>query len=205
MVRGDLRRAVVGLACAALVCGAGLAHAGDAVAATTLDQPALPTFAFAAPPPEQSPWTGLYVGTQVFAVSGGKGVRGGVGGGGYAGYNRELANNWVIGVEAGAGYTPSFLKASPFRGYNYAEATARIGYDMGRLMPFVTIGGGVLRPNGRSLGGFTDTTNSMNDLFNSTGDLRGYGTAGAGFAYKLTPNTTVELEVQAYRGNGFVP
>lgn len=179
------------------------ARASDAVVGHDLSKPALPTFALVAPPPDPSPWTGLSIGTEVFALSGGKGVRGGVGGGGYVGYDREFPNNWVIGVQGSAGYAPSLFSSSPFRGYNYAEASTRIGYDMGRLMPFVTIGGGVARPNGR-VSGYTDPANSMSDLFNSDGDLRGYGTAGAGFAYKLTPNTTVELAVQAYRSNGFV-
>jgi outer membrane immunogenic protein len=110
----------------------------------------------------------------------------------------------VIGVQGSVGYTPSFFKHSLYRGYNYADAQMKIGYDMGRLMPFLTIGGGVARPNGRMLDGYSGTTNSMNDLFNSTANLRGFGMAGAGFAYKLTPNTTVELAVQAYRGNGFI-
>ena len=169
-------------------------------AAAGIDEPALPSFALAAPPTAPSPWTGLYVGSELFAVGGGKNVRGGFGGGGYIGYDREFDNNWVLGVEGSAGYTPSFLKQSPFRGYNYAEAAVRVGYDLGRVMPFVTLGAGGLRPNGRTFDGYSGTANSITDLFNSDGDLRGYGTVGAGFAYKLTANTTVELAVQAYRG-----
>lgn len=169
--------------------------------AADLNQPALPTFALNAPPTEPSPWTGLYVGTEVFGVSGSKGVHGGFGGGGYLGYNREFDNNWVVGVQAGAGYSPSAFNWA-YRGFNYAEVDARIGYDMGRLMPFVTVGGVAARPNGRTLGGFGRTDAALNDLFSSDRDLQGFGTVGAGFAYRLTPNTTVELGVQAYRGNG---
>lgn len=202
--QSKLTTAACGILLAILAVGLTPARASDAVADVDLSKPTLPFFAFVQPPPDPSPWTGLSIGTEVFAVSGGKGVRGGVGGGGYVGYDREFANNWVIGVEGSAGYAPSFFSSSPFRGYNYAEASTRVGYDMGRLMPFVTIGGGIARPNGRTTTGYTDPANSMSDFFNSDGDLRGYGTAGAGFAYKLTPNTTVELAVQAYRSNGFV-
>lgn len=184
---------------AVVVAAAGLRPA----LATDLGQPALPTFATVAPPSEPSPWTGLYVGTEVFGFSGGKGVRGGFGGGGYAGYDREFDNNWVIGVQGGAGYSPAVFNRS-FRGFNYADVEARVGYDMGRLMPFVTVGGVAVRPSGRTLGGLGDTNGALNDLFNSSGDLRGFATVGAGFAYRLTPNTTVELAVQTYRGNGFV-
>jgi hypothetical protein len=171
--------------------------------ATDLAQPTLPTFALAPPPPEPSPWTGLYVGTEVFGISGGKGVRGGFGGGAYAGYDHEFDNNWVVGVQGGIGYSPSVFNWST-RGFNYADVEARVGYDMGRLMPFLTVGGVVARPNGRTLGGVGDTTGAVNDLFGSTRDLQGFATVGAGFAYKLTPNTTVELAVQTYRGNGVV-
>jgi hypothetical protein len=171
--------------------------------AADLNQPALPTFALNAPPSEPSPWTGLYVGTEVFGVTGSKGVRGGFGGGAYVGYDREFDNNWVVGVQAGAGYSPSVFSWA-YRGFNYADVQARIGYDMGRLMPFVTVGGVVARPNGRTLGGLGGTNAALNDLFSASGDLRGFGTIGAGFAYQLTPNTTVELAVQAYRGNGVI-
>ena len=180
-----------------------LSAIGGAALGADLGQPTLPTFALEAPPAEPSPWAGLYVGTEVFAITGSKGVRGGFGGGGYVGYDRELANNWVVGVQAGAGYSPSVFNWA-YRGFNYADLQARVGYDMGRLMPFVTIGGVVARPNGRALTGVSDTNGALNDLFNTNGDLRGFGTIGAGFAYKVTPNTTVELSVQAYHGNGLV-
>jgi hypothetical protein len=182
---------------------AGLLWGAGPALATDLSQPTLPTFATMTPPAEPSPWTGLYVGTEVFGISGGKGVRGGFGGGAYAGYDHEFDNNWVVGVQGGVGYSPSVFNWAA-RGFNYAEVEARVGYDMGRLMPFVTVGGVAARPNGRTLGGVGDSSAAFNDLFNSNGDLRGFATVGAGFAYKLTPNTTVELAVQTYHGNGFV-
>lgn len=185
-------------------CVAVLLAAMRPAVATDLNQPALPTFASTAPPGEPSPWAGLYVGTEVFAVSGGKGVRGGFGGGGFAGYRHEFDNNWVVGLEGGVGYSPSVFAWSA-RGFDYADVQAKVGYDMGRLMPFVTVGGVVARPSGRTLGGYGGANDAVNDLFNATGDLRGFATVGAGFAYQLTPNTTVELAVQTYRGNGIVP
>ena len=186
-----------GLLLAAAVAAGGTATAAD------LTQPALPPFAATAPPSDPSPWTGLYVGTEVFAVGGGKGVRVGFGGGGYAGYQREFDNNWVVGVQGGAGYAPGLFTWNA-RGFNYADVEARVGYDMGRLMPFVTVGGVVARPSGHGLGGYSGPDGAVNGLFASNGDLRGFATVGAGFAYQLTPNTTVEFAVQTYRGNGFV-
>ncbi|MDX7953636.1 hypothetical protein P7D22_20950 [Lichenihabitans sp. Uapishka_5] len=194
MVDGISKRLAAGLAMALLA-------SVRSATATELNQPALPTFALTAPAGEPSPWAGLYVGTEVFAVSGGKGVGGGFGGGGFAGYRHELDNNWVVGIEGGAGYAPSLFSGSR-RGFDYADVEAKVGYDMGRLMPFVTVGGLAARPSGRTLGGLGGTNDAVNDLFNASGDLRGYATVGAGFAYQLTPNTTVELAVQSLHGNG---
>lgn len=186
-----------------LLAATGMVAACSVAQASELSQPALPTFAATVPPSDPSPWTGLYVGTELFAVTGSKGVRGGFGGGAYAGYQHEFDNNWVVGVQGGVGYSPSVFNWA-YRGFNYANVEARVGYDMGRLMPFVTVGGVLARPNGRTLAGYGGADGALNDLFNSNGDLRGFATVGAGFAYQLTPNTTVELAVQTYRGNGFV-
>lgn len=172
-------------------------------AASGLGQPTLPTFALTVPPSDLSPWTGLYVGTEVFGVTGGKGVRGGFGGSGYAGYDREFENGIVLGVQGNLGYAPAVWKGSAATGFEFASTDVRVGYDMGRLMPFVTLGVGLAQPNLRS-SGYSGVNAVANDLFNSTGNLRGFETAGAGFAYKLTDKLTVELAVQAYHGNGFV-
>lgn len=183
-----------------MLAGIGVAQAAT-TAASDLSQPTLPTFALNAPPDQPSPWTGLYVGTEVLGFSGGKGVKGGFGGGAYAGYDRELDNGIVVGIQGTTGYSPGFFKHSP--GFEFATTDVRVGYDMGRFMPFVTAGVGLASPNGRSPG-YTGAANAATDLFNSSGDLRGFQSMGAGFAYKVTDKLTVELAVQAYRGNGFV-
>lgn len=159
--------------------------------------PTLPIFA-QNPSPEASRWSGLYVGTEIFGV-GGKGLKGGFGGGAYAGYSREFANNWVVGVKGSTGYTPSLLKFSPASGYDFASANLKAGYDMGRFMPFVTAGVGFAKPNLRSFG-FTGAAGAANDLFNDTGNLQTVGTIGAGVDYKITNDVSVELAVSAYRG-----
>lgn len=186
-----------------LACGIGTqAHAAASPAAANLDQPSLPTFALTAPPTDPSPWAGLYLGTEVFGISGGKGVKGGFGGGGYAGYNRELDNGIVVGVQGSVGYIPGLYKHAAVTGWSYGATDVTVGYDMGRLMPFVTAGVGLARPHFRS-SGYGGVNNAANDLFNSTGDLRAFETVGAGFAYKVTERLTVELAVQAFHGNGF--
>ena len=57
------------------------------------------------------PWSGLYVGTGISAW-GGKGVKGGVGGEGYLGYDHVFDNGVVVGVRASSGYEP-FLWSTP--------------------------------------------------------------------------------------------
>ena len=191
-----------------LLAGLGLwaasAQAASLPVATDLTSPTLPTFAQTTTPADPSPWTGLYVGSEVFAIGGSKGVRGGFGGAGYAGYDRELDNGVVVGLRGSAGYAPGFWSHSPVTGYNFVTTDVRIGYDMGQFMPFVIAGVGFAKPNVRSLGGYNGAVGSANDLFNSLGDLRSFQTVGAGFAYKFNEKVSVEVAVQAYRGSGFV-
>lgn len=191
-------------AAAALMWASPAALAGPAPAPGDLSAPALPTFALTAPPTGPSPWAGLYVGSEVFGIAGSKGIRGGFGGAGYAGYDHETDNGFVIGLQGTAGYTPSLFSHSRVTGYDFAATDVRVGYDMGRFMPFVTAGIGFARPNVRALGGYTGVADSATDLLSSRGDLRAFETVGAGFAYRVTNRLTVELAVQAFHGNGTV-
>ncbi len=85
-----------------------------------------------------SRWSGFYVGSEVFAVSGSGGLKGGVGGAAEAGYNHAFSNNVVLGVNTAVGYAPSLFRRSRYSGFDFATADVRVGYDMGRLMPYVT-------------------------------------------------------------------
>jgi outer membrane immunogenic protein len=185
------------------LCGASApAFADDVVT------PKLPTFALEQSPmpspgatsPATSPWTGLHVGTEVFAVSG-KGVKGGVGGALVAGYDRELPNNFVIGIDFATGYAPSVFRNGPYKGFDYAATTAKVGYDMGRLMPFVTTSFAIARPNITS-GGYLGATESANDLFNSSSRLQGAASVGAGFDYAVTDNLHMGLAVSVGTSRG---
>ncbi len=92
---------------------------------------------------EKNPWTGLTMGSEVVGVSGhGRGSRGGFGGDAFLGYNKEFDNNVVLGVRGSAGYMPGLSNYGP-RGYNFGMADMKLGYDMGRLMPYVTVGVGM--------------------------------------------------------------
>ena len=79
-----------------------------------LEASSLPLFAQNLQPKPQDPsiWSGLYVGSEVFAISG-KGVKGGFGGGGFIGYDHVFANDVVVGVRADVGYSPSLARWAP--------------------------------------------------------------------------------------------
>jgi opacity protein-like surface antigen len=151
---------------------------------------------------ERSIWSGLYVGTEMFGISGRHG-HGGVGGGGIVGYSHEFENNVVVGVQGGAGYTPAW-QPGRVSGYDYASATMKVGYDMGRFMPFVTTGVSLAGPSVFS-SGFAGTTDSINDLFNSSSGLRAFTTVGAGVDYAVTDKLHVGVAVTVGAGRGVMP
>ncbi|MBV9703094.1 MAG: hypothetical protein JO163_10220 [Methylobacteriaceae bacterium] len=182
-----------------VLCGFGLgAQAGDLPTA-------LPTLALD-PQPPPSIWSGFYVGTEMFAVAlrGAKGTKGLVGGAVTAGYNHEFANNLIVGIDTATGYAPTWFRRGPFRGFDYGAADVRIGYDLGRLTPYVTTGLVLAKPNFSPHAGYFGGSDSFNNLFNSAGDLRGSGTVGAGFDYAVTNRLHMGLGISVGTGNALV-
>jgi opacity protein-like surface antigen len=174
----------------ALACGLGVdARADDLPAAK------LPTLALNPQPLSASPWSGFYAGSELFAGAG-KGTKGLVGGSAFVGYNREFDNNLVLGIQASTGLTTGSYR-SRFVGYDFAATSVKLGYDMGRWMPFLTAGVALAKPNIRGGPGYAGASDSLNDLFNSRTDARVFGTVGAGFNYAITNNLSVGLAVSA--------
>ena len=178
-------------------------------------QEALPFFADDAAPSSKSPWyspdesahrwDGLTMGTEVFAGSGtGKGGRGGFGGDLHIGYLKELDNNVVVGIGASSGYAPSFTSFGP-KGYGFGMVDLKVGYDMGRLMPYVTFGVGreTAMPNGQGFSGL----DSVNNVFASHGPSATLTKVGAGFDYEVNEHLHIGAEFNAVqvRGNAFGP
>jgi outer membrane immunogenic protein len=160
--------------------------------------PALPSLAVN--PEASSPWTGLYVGSEVMATFA-KGSKPGFGGAAFAGYNHEFDNNLVLGIEGKVGYAPFLFGHG---GFNFAETSAKVGYDMGRFMPYLTAGVVLAKANAFGVPAYTGAADSMNSLFSSGGNLQGYGTVGAGFDYAVTNNLTFGMEVRANAGHGMI-
>jgi opacity protein-like surface antigen len=184
------------LVLAALLAAGSAAEADPAI-------PTLPTLALDPQAPPPSIWKGLYAGTDIF-FSAGRGSKGLVGGGGFVGYERRLDNNLVLGVQASVGYGPFSLQHSPFKGYDYGELSAKVGYEMGRLTPYLTTGIALTKPNGNPGEGYLSAADSANNLFNGATNLSATGIFGGGVDYALTNNTTIGIGAVVGTGRGFV-
>lgn len=149
------------------------------------------------------PWKGLTLGSDVFAVSGlGKGMKGGFGADGFIGYDHAFDNDVVLGLRASAGYLPGIIQGGP-AGYNFGMIDAKLGYQMGRLTPWVALGGGIAKAT--SLAANTpNVSTSLNDLFADTHRGITLTRASAGFDYAVTNNLTLGMSVGVMQvHNGF--
>jgi outer membrane immunogenic protein len=172
----------------------------DAQTAAPAQTPAPTLPSLALNPEAPSPWAGFYFGSEVEAAFA-KGSKPGFGGAAFAGYNRELPNNLVIGVQGTAGYAPYLFAGGPAHGFNFAEASAKVGYDMGRFMPYITAGIVFAKSNAFGVPAYTGAADSMNALFAQGGALQAAGVVGAGFDYAVTDKLSVGVEVRAGAGH----
>ncbi|UDL94194.1 MULTISPECIES: outer membrane protein [Lichenihabitans] len=171
-----------------------------AVDASTAMFPTLPALALD-PEPTPSIWHGLSVGTELI-VAGGKHQKGaGVGGALTASYDHEFANHIVLGIDGSTGYSPSLFGSKYVRGYDFAATDVKVGYDMGRLMPYVTTGVVLAKPRFGPGFGYS-ASDSINNVFNDTSDLQSAARVGAGVEYALTNNLTVGVGVSVTRSHG---
>lgn len=150
-----------------------------------------------------NPWSGLYVGSGISAW-GGKGVKGGVGGEGYLGYDRAFDNGVIVGVRASAGYEP-FLWSTPrgftqFTGTDFAGGEATVGYRMGQVTPYVITGLALARPTAFGAGAFS-AGDAINNIFSGPGAVQAVGTVGLGVTYQVTPNFSMGIEARMYKAN----
>jgi opacity protein-like surface antigen len=154
------------------------------------------------PAPSPSMWNGFYVGTGVTAAAI-KGQKAAFGGEVFAGYDHEFQNNVVLGLRADTGYTPFATFSGRFQGFDYAMGEARIGYDFGRVTPYIYAGGGIARATAFP-SELPDANATLNGVF---GQGPGFGvtTLGAGFDYRLNDKITVGVSAGVIRapGGGF--
>ena len=153
-------------------------------------------------------WTGFYLGGHTGYGGGGLGPGAnalpeqgvflppsvtGLIGGFQAGYNRQLSNNVVVGIEADISFPSPLdaprLTAAPFNTtLDYAATVrGRIGYAFGTLLPYVT--GGVAW--GRTHLNLNDSAGS---LISARAQTHPGWTVGAGVEYALSGSWTAKLE-----------
>ena len=147
------------------------------------------------PHPAPSIWSGLYVGSGVtFAAF--KGAKGAAGGDVFAGYDKHFDNNFVLGAKFDTGFAPSPF--GRYRGFDYALGEVKLGYDFGRVTPYVYAGGGLARATAFS-SALPDAGATMNGAFGS-GPGRGIGTFGAGVDYRVNNNITIGVAAGVVKG-----
>ena len=162
-------------------------------------QTTLPSLA--ADPQTQAPnWSGFYVGAGVEG-SFAKGAKSAFGGDVYAGYDHVFDNNVVLGARFSTGFSPWAVPGSRFQGMDFAETSVKMGYEMGRLTPYVMTGVALARP-AFSGGGIANMSDSLNGVFGGPGELQAVGTAGVGFDYAITNNLHVGMEATVTHGQG---
>jgi opacity protein-like surface antigen len=187
-----------------VVAWAALAALASSALADDVPLAPLPTFA-QNPPAEapQNPWSGLVVGSEIFGV-GGKGVKGGVGGGGFFGYDRAVGDNFFVGVQGKAGYSPASWGFGPANGFDFAMTSVRVGYDGGRWKAYVTGDLGLAKLNSAGPAGLPNAGDSINNLFNGGSRVKPLTAVGAGMDYAVTDNITIGVSVSAVQSRGFI-
>jgi outer membrane immunogenic protein len=152
------------------------------------------------PHPQPSIWNGLYVGSGVsFAAA--KGQKGQVGGAVFAGYDKTFDNHLVLGVKFDTGYAPLLTSSGRFRGFDFAMTEVKLGYDFGRVTPYIYAGGGFARATAFN-SGLPDADNSINGLFYGPGPTRTVTSLGAGVDYHVTNNVTLSVGAGVVNGAG---
>ena len=142
-------------------------------------------------------WKGFYVGSGI-SSSFAKGAKGAWGGEAFAGYDRVFDSGLTLGIRVDAGYSPWASASGQFKGFDFGEADMKLGYQMGKITPYVVGGVGLAKATG--LNGFTDGGTSANALFSGPGALQAVGVAGVGVDYQITSN--VKVGVAAYANSG---
>ena len=151
------------------------------------------------PHPSPSIWNGVYVGSGVtFAAT--RGQKGHVGADVFAGYDKPFDNHFVLGVKLDTGYAPFLNGSGRFRGYDFALGSVKLGYDFGRVTPYLYAGAGLARATAFAVE-LPDAAATMNGAFGS-GPGRAVTTFGGGVDYHVTNNVTIGVQAGVVKGPG---
>lgn len=156
----------------------------------------LPTLPASAPADALSPdfWRGFYVGGGVGAFTA-KGMKGAFGVDSFAGYDRVFANGVTLGMRFDAGYNPWLSPSGLARGYDFGEAQAKIGLQMGQITPYVFTGVALAKETAFAPAALNGGA-AVNSLFADPGTLRAGALVGVGVDYQV--NDRVKIGFSAY-------
>jgi opacity protein-like surface antigen len=130
-----------------------------------------------------------------------KGQKGQFGGDVFAGYDKKFDNNLVLGVRFDTGYAPFLVPSGRFRGFDYAMTDVKLGYDFGRVTPYIYAGGGLAHATAFN-SGLPDANQTLNGLFYGPGGSRAVTQAGVGVDYHVTNNVTIGVSAGVMNGPG---
>jgi opacity protein-like surface antigen len=174
---------------------------GVAAPAAAADLPTLPSLAV--DPQLSAPedyWKGFYLGTGISA-SFAKGAKGQAGGDVFAGYDRSFSNGLVLGGQFDTGYNPWVVPGGHYQGFDFAQGSVSVRYEMGRFTPYV-MAGVALAKQTNFVSSLPDANATINGLFSGPGAVQAVGVGGVGIDYAVTNN--LHVGVGAYLGNGGV-
>lgn len=165
-----------------------LAAPASAFAADAVFQHDIAPVAHTVPAADAFDWSGAYVGATAGVIVNKKGLpsvkdvkKGSFIGGVHAGYNQQLENNWVLGVETDLNISKAKKNAVISPKY-YGTARVRAGYAIGRILPYVDGGIAVGKLAVSAPAGAKDVKHTH----------VGY-TVGGGVEYALTDNVTTRV------------
>jgi outer membrane immunogenic protein len=160
---------------------------------------------YRAPPPPYYLWTGFYAGAHIGAGWASDGGDGGFIGGGQIGYNYQVDNHWVVGIEADLTGTTIGTSVNVNAGYGVTESasggldwiatlTPRVGYAFDRWLVYSKAGVAWAHSSASgavSVPGFGTQSWSVS----STGSAFVFG---VGTEYALHGNWTAKLEYNVF-------
>lgn len=117
-----------------------------------------------------------------------------------SGYDMKFANKITLGVRSGTGYLSSpfasGMLGGPTGGFNLSSTSVRLGYDYGRLKPYVAV------DTLTSRSAFASPGASWNSPL-TTQNEQSAARVSAGFNYSVTNNLSFGVGVSAGAAQGF--
>ncbi len=117
-----------------------------------------------------------------------------------SGYDFRIGKNLLLGVDSSSGLSPGFAMGGISSAFDMSSTRVKLGYDLGRLTPYVSAGFGEVRPLGIGGSAFSAASNPFPAAANPF-SAPTTTSVGAGFDYALTDKVTIGVGVSAIQTN----